>query len=536
MRLSAVLVSLALLAPRAARSQCDTFCTCIDGLLADCTAREALDFRFTGVPSVLPPTTRELILTSNNISNLSTGAFSHLPDLETLRLDKNQLSSLSAAYFDSLPQLQTLILDENPLQQIDSAGVFANLTSLLELSIQITPLSQLNGAVFQGLSTLTTLKLDQNQLFNLSTDFLEHLPALTLLSVTGNELESLPDGFLDGAPVTTVQLDLHDNPWSCDCRLQWLANFTSLYPDLISSDETQCLWPPHLVDSPINGLSSGDYQCNAPSITQQPQNDSILTDAPYSLEIVIDGAPFPDVTWTRDGTPVNYTERVFVSGYDASLLFALVTNDDAGIYGVSLSNIYGEEESVIITLMVTESTCVDGDFTDSHETDVDCGGQYCSPCLHGMGCLVDGDCVGELVCLYGHQLPSQLHYLSPYHPIAFTCANASVPESLLQSLISATSDLPLVVSGNSTRQEIEDSFHSFIAEVLSVPRAALTGVRVSSVERHLSPLLQFEAQVVGDCEAAAANLNTQIDRGSLKATVKTSEGQGRVCYNVRLNI
>ena len=125
----------------------------------------------------------------------------------------------------------------------------------------------------------------------------------------------------------------------------------------------------------------------------------------------------------------------------------------------------------------------------------------------------------------------------------------------------------------------------FLPQILSVPRAALTGVRVSSVERHLSPLLQvcthdivltistlyvsislppsppfppslpslfpeslsptlppslstpqFEAQVVGDCEAAAANLNTQIDRGSLKATVKTSEGQGRVCYNVRLNI
>ena len=30
--------------------------------------------------------------------------------------------------------------------------------------------------------------------------------------------------------------------------------------------------------------------------------------------------------------------------------------------------------------MIAEATCVDGELTESHETDVDCGGQYCSPC------------------------------------------------------------------------------------------------------------------------------------------------------------
>lgn len=36
-------------------------------------------------------------------------------------------------------------------------------------------------------------------------------------------------------------------------------------------------------------------------------------------------------------------------------------------------------------------------------------------------CLLDRDCAGELICLYGHSLPSLLLYISPSHPNAYTC-------------------------------------------------------------------------------------------------------------------
>lgn len=44
---------------------------------------------------------------------------------------------------------------------------------------------------------------------------------------------------------------------------------------------------------------------------------------------------------------------MFISGYDASLMFTSVVNDDDGIYSVLLSNINGSIESVNITLDVT---------------------------------------------------------------------------------------------------------------------------------------------------------------------------------------
>lgn len=102
-----------------------------------------------------------------------------------------------------------------------------------------------------------------------------------------------------------------------------------------------------------NALSWSSSNADPPSITQQPQNDSILTDESYTLDITIDGAPFPDVVWNKDGEVINYTSNVFISGYDASLMFTSVVNDDDGIYSVLLSNINGSIESVNITLDVT---------------------------------------------------------------------------------------------------------------------------------------------------------------------------------------
>lgn len=69
--------------------------------------------------------------------------------------------------------------------------------------------------------------------------------------------------------------------------------------------------------------------------------------------MTIDGAPFPDVTWNQNEEMINYTERVFLSRYDASLMFTTVTNDDDGTYNVLLTNANGSVTSINITISVT---------------------------------------------------------------------------------------------------------------------------------------------------------------------------------------
>ena len=112
------------------------------------------------------------------------------------------------------------------------------------------------------------------------------------------------------------------------------------------------------------------------------------------------------------------------------------------------------------------------------------------------------DCLGDLVCLHAHQLPSSLLYISQYNPIAFTCgkktipvlkklccvitipaclndvnitffyiAEPDVPHTLLEDILQ--SELPTDifaanVSGNDTSPNLVDSMHNLLAAQLGV--------------------------------------------------------------------
>ena len=59
------------------------------------------------------------------------------------------------------------------------------------------------------------------------------------------------------------------------------------------------------------------------------------------------------MVWLKNGDPVNYTDRVYVSGYDASLQFSTVVHGDEGVYSVRLANEYDEVTSSNASLLVT---------------------------------------------------------------------------------------------------------------------------------------------------------------------------------------
>ena len=109
-------------------------------------------------------------------------------------------------------------------------------------------------------------------------------------------------------------------------------------------------------------------------------------------------------------------------------------------------SIYLQRQPKIIFINIhtfAEATCFDRRLS-SHETDVDCGGEFCTSCnitqacatveietfrratydtacVCMQGCRTDGDCLGDLICLYSHQLPSGLLYISRTNGMAFTC-------------------------------------------------------------------------------------------------------------------
>ena len=82
------------------------------------------------------------------------------------------------------------------------------------------------------------------------------------------------------------------------------------------------------------------------------QDADILTNRVFTLDCNLAGAPFPEVTWTRDGVEVNYTERVFLQQYSGALQFADVVLEDAGTYQCFAININGSANSTTAVLTI----------------------------------------------------------------------------------------------------------------------------------------------------------------------------------------
>jgi len=81
-------------------------------------------------------------------------------------------------------------------------------------------------------------------------------------------------------------------------------------------------------------------------------NVSILSNLSLVIPCVVNAAPFPDVTWLKDGGEVNLTARVSIQRYDASLRFENQTVEDSGSYQCILTNSEGDASSDVADIVV----------------------------------------------------------------------------------------------------------------------------------------------------------------------------------------
>ncbi|CAL7952260.1 unnamed protein product [Xylocopa violacea] len=180
--------------------------------------------------STLPTfATRLISLSNNKISNIETGALSHLHQLRWLYLDNNkltaigsltqglqnlvelslknnQLTGISKNDLKGLNELMGLYLEQNQIANIEE-GAFADLVQMVHLDLKKNHLTQINGNLFRGMSKLQKLDLSENQITVLKPDAFAGLPALKTLSLAGNKLTSVNRaelGLSDSANLTVV--------------------------------------------------------------------------------------------------------------------------------------------------------------------------------------------------------------------------------------------------------------------------------------------------------------------------------------------
>lgn len=144
---------------------------------------------------------QRVYLRNCRIGQIDDLAFKGLTNLIELDLTHNLLTAIPSGTFRDIPSLRDLLLSNNPIQKIDSHA-FQNVPGLVKLDLSNCELQTVAPKAFEGIELLESLKLNGNRLTELRLHTVETL----------NRLHGV---------------ELHDNPWHCDCRLravkEWLT-------------------------------------------------------------------------------------------------------------------------------------------------------------------------------------------------------------------------------------------------------------------------------------------------------------------------
>ncbi|VDP68597.1 unnamed protein product [Echinostoma caproni] len=186
------------------------------------------DTHFTTIPAALPSQVVKLTVNHQDITELNSTQFKHLPNLTYLDLDSNKIVRIHPNTFHVLKHLQTLSLRFNLLIfSVDSfhPDVTHGLIGLENLNLLQNPMGYVPKRIFAPIgSSLRSLVLSGgSEDFQLDPGALDGLTMLQLLDLSYNHLESLPESFESTLHhMQLKELYLYGNPWRCDCNLRWL--------------------------------------------------------------------------------------------------------------------------------------------------------------------------------------------------------------------------------------------------------------------------------------------------------------------------
>ncbi|XP_019643663.1 PREDICTED: leucine-rich repeat-containing protein 15-like [Branchiostoma belcheri] len=245
-------------------------CSCSGGIV-NCE-----DKNLAAVPDNIPAYTTSLSLQHNKIVELEDGKFQHLESLTSLLLSNNQITAIRSRAFAGLKNLDILFLQNNNIRVVEPGS-------------------------FQGLQELTCLRLQYNKLTTLHGDTFSTLYKLRELLLHHNQLKTLPHDIFDSLgqqPPSTPSIQLHDNPWSCDCSLEPARS--SFW-----SNQIVCQSPPALRNIPLSSLATHQLSCPSTTSKTSTSNTTPASTRPWPMST----STVNTVSSTTASSPTGGTEE-----------------------------------------------------------------------------------------------------------------------------------------------------------------------------------------------------------------------------------
>ncbi|KAK2822150.1 hypothetical protein Q5P01_022215 [Channa striata] len=202
-------------------------------------------------------------------------------NLKELNLKDNRLTKLSS--LSSLTSLFNLVLSSNQLSDLPE-DVFKNITLLENLDLSENRLTFLPESIFSNLFGIQAIHLHKNNLTKLDAKVFENQHLIQQLYLSDNQLESLPLGIFDTfAMQHTVRL--HGNPWKCDCHMWYLHDWVHRNSqDIEMVDRVLCKSPGFLRSRTVVSIDNSllvcpvsiDEMSDASSCSLQASNGTML--------------------------------------------------------------------------------------------------------------------------------------------------------------------------------------------------------------------------------------------------------------------
>ncbi|KAF1384357.1 hypothetical protein PFLUV_G00117480 [Perca fluviatilis] len=289
------------ISPIHAIPSCPRSCSCPGVKEVHCTFRH-----LTTIPKTFLKNTERLNLGYNSLTELDGSEFRSLRELEMLMLHGNDISTIHPGAFYNLRSLQILKLSYNKLTLVNP-GLLEGLVGLIRLHLDHNLIDFIEPYSFSGLTSLKLLQLEGNLLKEIHphtfitvsllgsfwTSGLKHL------HLSDNLLEQLPAVALKTAPRLEL-LSLHGNPWTCDCQLHWLIEWSSTHEGVIkckkergSSDTCPlCSSPQPLNGSLLLEQTPDKLTCERPSLRSTLKQ--------WDNPVWAESDAEPDLPYTRD--------------------------------------------------------------------------------------------------------------------------------------------------------------------------------------------------------------------------------------------
>ena len=248
------------------------------------------------IPEGINPQTQVLDLSGNNLGNISDFIFQKnaLLNVQKLYLQRSKVTKLGPFSLKGLTNLIELDLSGNLLASIPTAA-FLEIYNLRVLSLRNNPIHEVKHFAFTGIATVIYIDLSECMVSWIGDDAFRGLQKLETLNLANNKLSDLSE-----STVISIQhlynIQLHNNPWNCDCGLlalkSWLLEYNIPYPE-----DPTCNSPVSLKGQKLGSLNITQFAC-PPQMLPTPRKMWLYVGDSGKFECKVNSVPASSIAWS----------------------------------------------------------------------------------------------------------------------------------------------------------------------------------------------------------------------------------------------